>query len=350
MKVRILILLCTAALIAGCNNETDNMTDDIAVPVSVEEVKYGSIEEFITTTGTIVAIKEIELQSQISGDYRRLVNPATNHPFKLGDAVRNGQNIIRLSDKEYENNIKIKSQQLSLDISQREYEKQQSLYKKGGVTLRDLKNAEVSFINAQYAYDNAKIQTDKFLIKSPFDGVIVDLPYYTPDTRIVQGKVMAKLMNYSRMYMEVNMAGKEIGVIKPGQTVRVMNYTLPDDTLYGAITEVSPAIDPATRTFKAAITIENPQLLLRPGMFVKAELVIAKNDSALIIPKDVIISRQRGKTVYIVRKGAAQQRTITIGLSNPDKVEVLSGLEVNDRLVIDGFETLRNRSKVKIIR
>lgn len=350
VKIQYTILLAAALMMAGCNNQRDNMESDVAVPVSVEEIKRGSIEEYVTTTGTVYAVKEVDLTAETSGRYRRMINPATKAAYKLGDRVAAGAVIVTLVDEEYENGIKIKSQKLNLDISEREYEKQQSLYDKGGVTLRELKDAEVSYVNAKYAYDNALIQLNKLKVQAPFDGIIVDLPYYTPDTKVAQNVSIAKLMNYKEMYLEVNMPGKEMGLIQPDQSVRVMNYTIPDDTLHGAITEVSPAIDADTRTFKAAIVITNPDLLLRPGMFVKAELVVAKNDSALVIPKDVIIQRRSSKRVFVVQNGAAMERRITTGLENPDFVEVLTGLEENDRLVVDGFETLRNRSKVKIIR
>ena len=117
-----------------------------------------------------------------------------------------------------------------------------------------------------------------------------------------------------------------------------------------AVTQVSPALDAASRSFKAMVEIENPGLLLRPGMFVQAEIIVARSDSAIVIPKDVIQVKQRGKTVFIVQKGAAQERIITTGLENPEWIEVREGLEPNDRLVVRGFETLRNRSKVKVVR
>ncbi len=85
-------------------------------------------------------------------------------------------------------------------------------------------------------------------------------------------------------------------------------------------------------------------------MFVKLETIVASQDSALVIPQDVILSKRRGKTVFIIEKNAAQKRVISTGLENEQMVEVLSGLKVGERLVIKGFETLRNRSKVKIVR
>lgn len=85
-------------------------------------------------------------------------------------------------------------------------------------------------------------------------------------------------------------------------------------------------------------------------MFAKGEIVVARVDSAIVIPKNVILSKQRGNTIFVVDKGLAQERMITLGLENPNEVQVISGLEQNDRLVVKGFETLRNRSKVKVVK
>ena len=349
MKSKIILLIGLLFLI-NCGSPDTGTDTEIAVPVSVEEIKMKPIEEFLTTTGTVNAVKDGILKSETSGYYRLVTNPKTNRPYALGDFVEKDQVIIHLDNPEFENTTGIESKKLSLEISQQEFEKQQSLYEKGGVTFRELKNAEKLYMDAQYTYDNAKIQLSKLIITAPFDGVIVDLPYYTPGTKVDANALMAQIMDYRNLYMEVNLPGKELGRIKADYPVRVMNYTLPNDTLKGKITQVSPALDPDTRSFKASLNIDNPKWLLRPGMFVKAEIVVASKDSAIVIPKDIILSKRRGKTVYIVEKGAAQERAISTGLENPEYVEVTEGLKKDERLVVKGFETLRNRSKVKIIR
>lgn len=335
---------------AGCGGGDQGVDTDVSVPVSVMEITRKPIEEFITATGTVYSTQQTILKSETSGYYTLLDNPRTGRKFALGDFVREGQTVIRLIDQEYENNIKLESQKMNLDISQREFEKQKSLYDKGGVTLRELNNAELTYINAKYAYENALLQLAKMKISSPFDGVIVDLPYYTQNTRVASGSTMMEVMNYGTLYMEVNLPGKEMDRIKAGQKVRAMNYSLPDDTLEGSVTQVSPAIDPDTRTFKTMMVLKNPDWLLRPGMFVRADIVVAQNDTALVIPKEIILSKQRGKTVFVVDRGTAQERVIVTGLENPEEVEVIRGLAVNDRLIIKGFETLQDRSKVQVMR
>lgn len=345
-----LYLLIGVLLVLGCGDPGTDTSTEISVPVSVEEVKYKSIEEFISTTGTVYAVKEATLKSETSGYYRLATNPRTKRAFALGDFVKKNEVIVYLDNPEFENTTKIESQKLNLDISKSEYEKQKSLYDKGGVTFREMKNAEKAYIDAQYAYDNAIIQLAKLKVVAPFDGFIIDIPYYTPGTKVEANQPMIQMMNYQKLWMDVNLPGKELGRINVGNTVRVMNYTLPDDTLKGKITQASPALNPDTRAFKATLTIDNSDLLLRPGMFVKSEIIVASKDSAIVIPKDIILSKRRGKTVYIVEKGAAQERTISTGLENPESVEVTDGLNVDERLVVKGFETLRHRSKVKIIR
>ncbi len=350
MKSRSVLLLIGFLFILSCGNPDTGSETDIAVPVTVEDVKFKPIEEFLTTTGTVNAIKDGSLKSETAGYYRLATNPKTSRPLALGDFVTKGQVIIYLDNPELVSNVGIDAQKLNLEISKQEFEKQQSLYEKGGVTFSELKASESAYIKAKYAYDNAVLQLSKLKITAPFDGVIVDLPYYTPGIKAETNQKMVQVMDYRKLYMDVSLPGKELGRVKTEQSVRVMNYTMPDDTLKGKITQVSPALDPDTRSFKASLDIDNPDWLLRPGMFVRAEIVVASKDSAVVIPKDIITSSRDGKTVYVVDKGAARRRIISTGLENPESVEVTEGLKKDERLVVKGFETLRDRSKVKIIR
>ncbi|MBI5009804.1 MAG: efflux RND transporter periplasmic adaptor subunit, partial [Bacteroidia bacterium] len=193
-------------------------------------------------------------------------------------------------------------------------------------------------------------QLEKTRITSPIDGVIVDLPYFTQGSQVETGSTIVKIMDYNIMYLDVQLPEKYISEIKPGQKVSLTNYTIPEDTITGSITQLSPAIDPDTRTFKGNISVSNPGLLLRPGMFVKTDILINQKDSVIVIPKNVILARQRGKTVFVVDRGIANERIIETGLENLTDIEVTRGISVNEKLVTSGFETLSNKSKVKIIR
>ncbi len=347
---KITLLSIVLFAFASCGGGEQGADVEVAVPVSVEEIVLGPIEEFVTATGTVKASMEATITAELGGDYILLDNTKTGKPFALGDIVKRGTRIIRLVNPEQVNIIRVDAHKLTLESARLDFEQQQSLYKKGGITRTELTAAERAYIDAKYSYDNALINLAKLNITAPFDGVITSLPYYSRGVEVAQGVEVLGIKEYTSLHLEVSLPGKELGRAGAGQDVRIMNYTLPDDTLSGTVTQVSPALDPASRSFKAMIEVDNPDLMLRPGMFVKAEITVARSDSTIVIPKDVIQIKQRGKTVFIVQKGAAQERIITTGLANPGWIEVLDGLEVNDRLVVRGFETLRNRSKVKVVR
>jgi len=346
-KIIFLFILITS--FTACRNRDQNLTADVEIPVSVEELSLRSIEEYVNTTGTSFPKGEIELKSKIPAAYYLEKNPQTGRLWQLGDRVKAGTLIARLEDEEYVNSVQMETNRLNMELMETELKKQESLYEKGGVTLKELKTAGINFENAKTTVTNSKLQLQKTRVVAPIDGVLVDLPYYTRGTEIASGATIAKIMDYRTMYMDVRLPEKYIAVIKPGQEVKLTNYTIPEDTIIGSITQLSPAIDADTRTFKGTINIDNTDYLLRPGMFVKADIVTQQKDSVIVIPKNIILSRQRGKTVFVVDRGVAVERIVETGLENLTDVEITRGLEKNERVVTGGFETLTNRSKVKII-
>lgn len=350
MKKSILLIAVAFMAITGCRNRDENLAADVEIPVSVEEIRLKSIEEYVNTTGTAFPKGEVELKSKITASYFLENNPRTNRPWQLGDRIQAGALIARLEDREYINSVKLETTELNLELSESELRKQESLYEKGGVTLKELKTASINYENAKTNVETARLQMEKTKITAPISGVIVELPYHTQGTQVETGSLIAKIMDYQIMYMEVQLPEKYINDIRPGQPVKLTNYTIPGDTLTGHITQLSPAINPDSRTFKGNISIVNSDYLLRPGMFVKADIVTNHRDSVIVVPKSIILSRQKGKTVFVIDRGVAAERIIETGLENITDIEVTRGLTKNERVVTSGFETLSNRSKVKIIK
>ena len=351
MKSSFLIIAAIALLVAGCKNNNQNLNADVEIPVSVQDATLKSIEEYVSTSGTAFPVGQISIKSEITANYFLERNPHTGKPWQLNDKVKTGDLIARLEDQQYINDIKLETTQLNLELTESELKKQESLFEKGGVTLFDLKTAEINRSNAKSALVSANLSMAKTRIIAPIDGVIVELPYYTQGTRVNTGSDIVEVMDYQMMYMSVQLPEKYVPVIKPDQSVKLTNYTLPKDTIIGNITQLSPAINADTRTFTGTILIHNPKYLLLPGMFVKADIVINHKDSVIVIPKSIILARQKGKTIFVIdRSGLASERIIKTGIENLTDVEVTGGLSKNERYVTVGFETLSTRSKVKIIK
>lgn len=351
MKKIIVILISALLCFWACDNaEEESPTIDIAAPVSVVQLKTSSLSRHTIATGNAMAEKVMEVVAPIGGKYKLKNHPNYNRPYKLGDRVKSGQAFVEIEDREYVNSIDLKSKEMNLQLAEQEFQKQKSVHEKGGVTLRELRNAELQLTQAQNNLENAQIRLEKLKTNIPISGVITNLPHYTPNSLIQQGIALATIMNYSRMYVDVSLPENTMMEIKTGQKVQITNYSLPNDTLTGTITELSPAIDVNTRTYLGKVRFSNPKLLIRPGMFVKTLIKVRQKDNILVIPKEVIISDQRGKRVFVVQENTAYERIIETGIENEDLIEVTGGLDINDRLVVKGFETLRNKSKVKVLR
>ena len=337
-------------VLTSCKQPDMEVNTTIEVPVDVIEVTTSSIEEFVSTTGSVYPLKDVSLSSEMTGEYRLLINPATGKSYALGDNVKAGASIIKLEDEEYVNNLRMKSKEVDLEISKLEHEKQQSLYEKGGATLRDLKNAEITLLNTEYDIESNQINLAKMSLKAPFSGVIADLPYFTNGTRVASNTLMVQIIDYKKLYMEANLPEKYFNNIDRGFKVYVTSYTSTADTLIGLITQISPSIDPDARTFKCFVQVDNSDGILLPGMFVKADLVVNSAENTLAIPRDIIVSRNRNQIVYVVDKGVASERVITTGLENENNIEVKMGLLEGESVVTTGFETLRIQSRVRILR
>ena len=350
MKINkaILLIAATSLALTACNKKQQGGSTELASPVSVKEIHKSSISKYNSTSGTAVSFASVELKSEMAGKYKLQRNPRTGVPYKLGDKGAAGEVIVKLENKEYENDIAIDSKKLSLDIARQDEAKNRAIYEKGGVTLSELRNAEVAITNAKYNYENAMLSLEKMNIVAPFSGVIVNLPHYTSSVQIASGTSIVSIMSYSKMIMEINLPESAINEVKAGQNVFITHYTLPNDTIKATVSELSPAISAETRTFKGKIIIDNEKLKLRPGMFVKADIVVKKADNTIVIPKEIVMSNRNRKYVYVADKGFAKVRDIKTGIEDNDNIEVLHGLKVEDQLIVRGYETLRDNSKVKI--
>jgi len=349
--VRILsAIVLLAGITAGCNNQDERGDSDVSIPVSVSEASYGPISEYLQTTGTVKAVRSGNMVTRAEGDYYLQTNPRTNQLYALGDEIRKGEPLLRIENREYELNIQLESVKLEKKISEQEYEKQKALHEKGGVTLRELTNAEKTYINAQNALEQARLNLDKLTVVAPFTGVITQLPYYTQGTHISVNTTVGKIMQYRELILEVNFPEKVLNRIKPGQDVRVSHYSLDQEELEGRVTELSPAMDPETRMFDAKIRVMNQERLLRPGMFVKAHVMIEHRDSVITLPREVVLDRDDRKIVYVVERDRARERRVITGIESGERVEIRDGIKKDERVVTDGYETLRDRSKVKVLR
>lgn len=350
--VKIIVIAMTCLYLSSCDNQTVSVNSDITIPVKVTPIELTSIQETLSANGTVGPVSEAELSTQSQGYYQLQVNPRTGKPFTMGDAVNENEVIIQLNYPELVNSVRIEIKKMNLKIAESDYRKQKTLHEKGGVTASDLQEAEVNYINTKYDYEAAQMDLEDLLVKAPFDGVIVDLPYYTQNVKVESGTAILSVMNYENLVLSVDFPEKYISSIRSGMSSIVTSYSIENSALEGEIDQISPAIDEETRTFKGIVKVDNPDLSFRPGMYVKADIITHKVDSTIVVPRDILKKGRRGGyVVYVVeRNTAAAEKRVSTGIESDGMIQITKGLSVGDLLVTDGYEMLSNRSKVKVIK
>lgn len=350
--INIIIIATICLCLSSCDNQTVNVTSDISIPVKVTPIELTSIQESLSANGTVGPVSEAELTTQSQGNYQLQVNPRTGKLFTMGDAVKKNEIIIKLDYPELINSVRIEIKKMNLKIAENNYNKQESLHQKGGVTETELQEAQVNYINAKYDYEAAQMDLEDLLIKAPFEGVIVDLPYYTQNVKVESGTSILSIMNYENLVLSVDFPEKYISSVTSGMSSIVTSYSIENTALEGKIDQISPAIDEETRTFKGIVKVDNPDLSFHPGMYVKADIITRKVDSTIVVSRDILKKGRRGGyVVYVVeRNTAAAEKRVSTGIESDGMIQITEGLSVGDLLVTDGYEMLSNRSKVKVIK
>ena len=134
----------------------------------------------------------------------------------------------------------------------------------------------------------------------------------------------------------IYLSERELSRLKPGQPAQVNVDAAPGQAFIGRVARLSPVVDPATATFKVTVEVDDPSARLKPGMFARIGIVYERREGALQIPRNAIVDDEGQATVFIVQQGKAEQRPIGVGLSNAGYVEVTSGLQGQEQVVIVG--------------
>lgn len=181
-------------------------------------------------------------------------------------------------------------------------------------------------------------------IKSPISGnvgkILVDVgSMINPQTSV------ALIFEYSKVKIEFNLSEVQGGAISKSQKVDIEIDALPGQLFKGKVSEISPVIDPMTRTISAKAVINNPKKILRPGMTARITINLDEKDDVLSIPKHALLDSY----LFIVKDSTAERRDVVVGLIGDENVEILQGLSQGEPVIVVGQERLAGGEKVNPI-
>lgn len=307
------------------------------MPVEVAEVKEQRVADKFEAVGTIEAIEEITVVSEINAAVVSL-------PFEEGSKIKRGDLIAQLDDSQLA--AEVNRTEALYTQSQATYNRVKSIVEQKAGTPQDLDDALASLKVAEANLKLAKARLDKTHIVAPFDG-IVGSRRVSVGSFLRTGDAITELANLNEIRVSFSAPERFLSQLKKGAEVIVSSPVYPGHEVTGKIIAIEPVIDPETRSARIVARVQNPGQKFRPGMSANVSAILSERPRALTIPNEAIFANGNQSFVFAVNPDSTVKRVaITTGLQLADVAEVLQGLEKGMLVIQAGHQKLFEGAKV----
>jgi multidrug efflux system membrane fusion protein len=315
--------------------------------VSVSEAKSEVIPNLLTAVGDLAAVHQVNVTSDVSGRI-------TDIMFTAGSSVKAGSPLVQLFDAPEQGDLaSFKAQatvaQLSLDRA-----KQLASRQFGPQATVDSAQAAYDQANAGIAKTEAIISQK--LVRAPFDGEL-GVRHVEVGQFLTAGTQIVTLTDLSQLYANFTVTEKDSAALKVGQTVRIAVDAYPGRTFEGKITAIEPQIATDTRNIRVQATLDNPEHILKPGMFTTTTVVLPDKPPVVTVPETAVDYTLYGDSVFLITEKkesdgktslTAVRTFVRTGNRVEGRAEILSGLKPGDRVVAVGQLKLQSGAAVAI--
>lgn len=309
----------------------------------------GNIVSTVAATGTVKPVDAVDISSQVTALIKEI-------KVRENDHVKAGQVLAILDDKSLETTLK--KAEYSMNNYAAKYKRYQYLHSIGAKSDADLEDALLNYETAVASYNEAKSDVEKTVLVSPMDGVVLGEPVAV-GTLVTAGvndpTVVMMIGDLSRKKVKVKVDETDIGKIKVGQTAAFTVDAYQDRTFTGQVNKIGEISTSTTSTSASSSTsssssssssnsvvyyyvtllVEDPDNLLKTEMTARVNIKVEEKGNALLIPLAALKTSSSGQYVVVLRdNGKTENVPVEIGLTSSDKVEIISGLQDNDKLVI----------------
>src|SRR5438477_6740054 len=315
--------------------------------VSIAEAKSETIPNLLTAVGDLAAVHQVNVTSDVNGRI-------TDIMFTAGASVKEGTPLLQLFDgPEQADLASFKAQSTMAQLS---LERAKQLASRQFGPQATVDQAQSAFDQANAGIAKTQAIISQKLVRAPFDGELgvrhVEVgQYLTAGTQIVT------LTDLSKLYANFTVTEKDSGQLKVGQTVRLAVDAYPSRTFEGKINAIEPQISTDTRNIHVQATIDNPDHILKPGMFTTTTVVLPDKPPVVTVPETAVDYTLYGDSVFLITEKkeddgktslSAVRTFVRTGNRINGRVEVLSGLKPADRVVAVGQLKLQSGAAVAI--
>lgn len=293
-------------------------------------VESGDITATVSATGSIAAVNSVAVSAKITG----LI---TEVKVNENDMVKAGQTLLLLDDTALK--AQLNQAKAQLINGRANYERSKKLAAIGGESMQQLDADRMTNDVDQAAYDNCASQLDDTIIRAPIDGMVIGKPIpagQTVSPGISTPMVLLTVADLSLMQIQVLVDETDIGAVKLGQKVNFTVDAHPGKTFTGVVSLISQSAITQQNViyYTVYVDVDSSQGLLFPTMTARVTINTGESNNTLIVPLSAVKEIKGKKYVQVMVDGTPQSVQVELGLADDEKVEVLSGLNEGDQVVL----------------
>ncbi len=339
------ILLLCSALIAWKLSSNKKAIDAKAelsksvrqyVPVETTIAGTEQLSNRLEADGIFMAAKEMLIISETAG---RVLEVFKNK----GDVLREGEPIAKVDDEMFR--IELEATQANLAKLRKDRERLTNLIEGDAAPKNKMEDLELGILAAEAKEKGLKKQISNTTIKAPMTGTL-GMRFIERGSVIGPGIQVGAMANLDKLFLMVKVTENDVLQVKKGMSVTVLPDVLKGTQLNGKVTNIGLRSD-NTFTYDVEIEVVNPSgNPLRGGMHAKAAFIFQQQRNGLVIPRKAIAGSVQDAQVYVVKDSVATLRPVKLGLIQSDKVEVISGLQSGEQVIVSGQINLSDGTKV----
>jgi membrane fusion protein (multidrug efflux system) len=276
-----------------------------------------------------------------------------------GSAVRAGDLLVRLDDREIRLQIEEASSSVSreqVELAKSDFERKERLFADGAVTRSTLDQAKNHYLGLDSAYRSAQARiaqlrerASKTRVTSPLAGVVAQL-LVEPGEFVAPGTPLAVIEDMEEVLVVVEVPDRDVVRLRPLQVVEATTDAYPGRVFQGVIERVGNVANPVTRSFEVEARIGNPDGELRSGMITTIRILLDKR-RCLVVPAAALLDERESEArVLLVSGGTARSVEVGIGSRQDRDVELVNGLAEGDEVVVYGHDQVRDGRRVTTYR
>ncbi len=325
----------------GGDAGTTGGEEDVAVPVVVETVRSGEIAGRVVSASTIEAERKVTVHAEATG---RILDLRVEE----GQKVARGQVIARIEgDAQAAGLLRAKA---NLEKARLDFERIRALHARGAATDEELETARITYETARIDLRDRQRDVRTTKVRAPMAGTVTER-FVDEGAFVTSGAQVVSIVDFSSLVARMFIPERELDRVRVGQPATVVGKAATGRRAEGKVLRIAPVVDPTTGTVKVTVALppeaSGGERGFLPGMYAEVTLITERHEGATLLSKAALVHEDERAYVFVVEGDTAHKVAVETGLEDGDVVEIVSGVEPGQEVVVAGQSALEDGSRIQ---